>query len=441
MNPTLLDFDVTFAEADLDRVFVVSDTHFGHANIIKYCGRPFPDAGEMDRHLVAKWNFTVPRDATVWHLGDVTIRPEKLAALLNQLNGRKILVAGNHDQPHPISVHNKGRLPEELAGYARAYRAAGFEAVHLCGAFTLPNFGRVLVCHYPYSGRPDWLRVRLPDDGVTPLLHGHVHDKWRFKGRMLNVGVEVQDYRPMSLREIRDAFRAERAAGWPTVGNSEIEKLPDAPANPEIPPEERLHVRRWFVVTGSGALPELPGAGSRTAPTADGTTLFDVWIDGTNPDMELLWRRCYLSQSLTHVATQLLSPHPANQRLRLSADEQIARLGEPYPREYWVRIEIPAHEAHELGKHLHAGDPEPVADEARAGNLARFALPDGVTGTLKRTYRTDSDRLKVPGSETSELLLAYPPGRPVSDSCRDAIQFHRRLPLREHKPLTLLEPA
>ena len=111
MNATLLDFDIVFTEADLDRVFVVSDPHFGHANIIKYCHRPFADADEMDRQLIARWNAAVLSAATVWLLGDVTVKPDKLGALQRQLNGRKVLVAGNHDQPHPVSLTSKGRRP------------------------------------------------------------------------------------------------------------------------------------------------------------------------------------------------------------------------------------------------------------------------------------------------------------------------------------------
>lgn len=230
MNTDLPDFDREFTEDELDRVFVLADPHFGHANIIKYCHRPFADAATMDAALIANWNETVPADADVWVLGDMTIKPDKLGGLLARLNGRKVLVAGNHDQPHPVSLNNKGRRPEQLADYARAYCEAGFDAVHLFGAFTLPDFGRVRVCHYPYADGPDWLGVRFPDDGQTPLLHGHVHDKWRFNGRMLNAGVEVQDYRPITLRQVRDLFRAEREAGWPTVGPTDDEKVPDPPA-------------------------------------------------------------------------------------------------------------------------------------------------------------------------------------------------------------------
>jgi calcineurin-like phosphoesterase family protein len=54
----------------MEKVFFTSDTHFGHANIIKYCGRPFASVEEMNRELIARWNAVVgPRD-TVYHLGD-----------------------------------------------------------------------------------------------------------------------------------------------------------------------------------------------------------------------------------------------------------------------------------------------------------------------------------------------------------------------------------
>ncbi len=446
MNPTLLDFDIAFADADLDldRVFVVSDPHFGHANIIKYCRRPFADADEMDRQLIARWNATVPPDATVWLLGDVTVKPEKLGPLLRQLNGRKLLVAGNHDQPHPVSLSNKGRQPEELAGYARAYRAAGFDAVHLGGAFTLPDFGRVLVCHYPYSNGPDHLRVRFPDDGETPLLHGHVHDKWRFKGRMLNVGVEVQDYRPVSLRDIRDLFRAERAAGWPTLGEPEDEKMPNAPATPELPPNERMHFRRWFVLADGGLPPDLPGAGQRTT-TVDGTTLLEVWIDGSNPDAELLWRRCYLSPALTLAAIQMISPIPWGGSVRLSAEERVAQSAVPYFNESCQMIEFPPFETPTVLKWLATAfspaEPEPLTDGGRVGTQWRFAGANGREVIVQRLHRLDADGRKVGNSELATLYPWFPKGTPPDAAMIETILLHRRLPFRDPKSVTLYEPA
>src|SRR5690606_36562794 len=58
---------------DANRVWFTSDHHFGHANIIKFCNRPYADADEMDRALVEKWNDVVGPDDMVFHLGDFTL--------------------------------------------------------------------------------------------------------------------------------------------------------------------------------------------------------------------------------------------------------------------------------------------------------------------------------------------------------------------------------
>jgi len=79
--------------------YFTSDTHFGHTNIIKYCNRPFKDAGEMDRFIITEWNKIVTPDDTVYHMGDVAFTsPERLKHILANLNGYKILVLGNHDR-------------------------------------------------------------------------------------------------------------------------------------------------------------------------------------------------------------------------------------------------------------------------------------------------------------------------------------------------------
>ena len=53
-----------------EKTFFVSDTHFNHTNIIKYCNRPFNNADEMDAALIKNWNTKVPKDGIVYHLGD-----------------------------------------------------------------------------------------------------------------------------------------------------------------------------------------------------------------------------------------------------------------------------------------------------------------------------------------------------------------------------------
>lgn len=84
-------------------VFLVSDTHFGHAGVCKFTHgdtnvkiRPWTDPQEMDEAMVKMWNETVKPDDKVYHLGDVVIN-RKALPIMNRLNGDKVLIRGNHD--------------------------------------------------------------------------------------------------------------------------------------------------------------------------------------------------------------------------------------------------------------------------------------------------------------------------------------------------------
>ena len=80
------------------KVFIISDTHFNHANIIKYCNRPFKDTKEMDEMMIKNWNETVSNKDIVLHLGDFGLgKKEYIASIVKRLNGKKILIMGNHD--------------------------------------------------------------------------------------------------------------------------------------------------------------------------------------------------------------------------------------------------------------------------------------------------------------------------------------------------------
>lgn len=91
----------------MNRVFVISDTHFGHKRIIEFeaTARPFRSIEEHDRELVARWNATVKPKDTVWHLGDVFFG-QNGHLVLAQLNGVKKLVMGNHDY-YPIEIYQQ----------------------------------------------------------------------------------------------------------------------------------------------------------------------------------------------------------------------------------------------------------------------------------------------------------------------------------------------
>ena len=84
-------------------VFLVSDTHFGHAGVCRFTHqdtgikiRPWTDPNEMDEEMVKRWNETVKPNDKVYHLGDVVINRKSLS-IMSRLNGDKVLIRGNHD--------------------------------------------------------------------------------------------------------------------------------------------------------------------------------------------------------------------------------------------------------------------------------------------------------------------------------------------------------
>ena len=175
--------------------YFTSDTHFGHTNIIKYCNRPFKDAGEMDRHIVKVWNETVKPTDVVYHMGDVAFTsPEWCKHIIENLNGYKILILGNHD-----------RAEEKM-------KERGFQEVHQSLEIILGDNIPTNLSHYPYRGTDDpyhktkFDHKNIPDDGKL-LLCGHVHDTWitkpgRYKNHMINVGMDKWNFKPVSEDEV-----------------------------------------------------------------------------------------------------------------------------------------------------------------------------------------------------------------------------------------------
>lgn len=91
------------------------------------------------------------------------------------------------------------------------YVAYGFVSVAERATLDVPELGRALLCHMPIRGdsheeeryaehRPTWGDVE--EAGARWQIHGHVHEKWRVRDRMINVGVDVWDFRPVSAAQI-----------------------------------------------------------------------------------------------------------------------------------------------------------------------------------------------------------------------------------------------
>lgn len=172
-------------------IWVTSDEHYLHNNIIKYCNRPFTDVSHMTEELIVCHNSVVRHDDEVWHLGDFSMSEKCISDILSRLNGSHILVAGNHDKCY--AVHKKSEAA------VKRYLEYGFKAVHMSyqmGPFTLN--------HLPYIGDGKF-EDRFPQyrpQGNDWLLHGHIHELWKVKDKMINVGVDVWDYTPVSYQQL-----------------------------------------------------------------------------------------------------------------------------------------------------------------------------------------------------------------------------------------------
>lgn len=190
-------------DGEMTRTWYTADMHFGHANIIDYCSRPWPDVASMDAGLVERWNAVVAPEDTVWVLGDVALSPSKLGPAA-ELNGRKLLVAGNHDSCWTGHRRWHGQLARyERAGFDVAV-PSGIHHGHQVGAWT------VRLSHMPYDGDhadEDRYAEHRPADDGTPLLHGHVHDAWTMRTTargtpQINVGVDVRGWAPVSAETL-----------------------------------------------------------------------------------------------------------------------------------------------------------------------------------------------------------------------------------------------
>jgi calcineurin-like phosphoesterase family protein len=159
----------------MPNLWLISDTHFGHANIIKYCNRPFSSVEEMDEALVDNWNSVVRQGDKVYHLGDVTMNSKSLD-IMSRLNGRKVLIKGNHDI-------------QKLKFYTPHF-------YDIRGSHELGNY---LLTHIPVHESQGYR--------FNANIHGHLHDNLINNPWYVNVSVEQIGYTPIAFDEIDAKIR------------------------------------------------------------------------------------------------------------------------------------------------------------------------------------------------------------------------------------------
>lgn len=161
-------------------IYFTSDWHVGHANIIKFCERPFKDVDEMHEALVDNYNSVVTDKDEVWFLGDLVYRcTNEQIKLYKHLKGHKHVVWGNHDKRYRA-------LLERYFESAQDYKELKHDKI------------KMILMHFPIHS---WNGMRKG----SWHLHGHTHNTLPFNSKLkrLDVGVDAHNFLPVSFEQIR----------------------------------------------------------------------------------------------------------------------------------------------------------------------------------------------------------------------------------------------
>jgi len=195
----------------VQKIFLTSDHHFGHENIIRYTGRPFKDIYEMDECLIENWNKTVSKRDLVYHVGDIFVCSKRLFRnpsqhaenIRRRLNGQIFLIKGNHEAVASDLPH--------LFGWVRDYYK-----LKVTDPDTDRGTQEIVLFHYP---------IEVWDKSHHGAWHccGHSHNSFHRtrhcdptdSGKRLDVGIDSaafylgkgellpENYRPLSYDEVK----------------------------------------------------------------------------------------------------------------------------------------------------------------------------------------------------------------------------------------------
>lgn len=177
----------------MNKIYVTSDTHFGHHNIIRYTNRPWSFVEEMNEALIHNWNSVVGKNDHIYHLGDFGMgRIYPLVQILKRLNGKKFLVNGNHD----IKAIKDPGFCKQWEWIKPYYELKVAD----------PETGKkqmIVMCHYAF-------RVWNKSHHGSWCLCGHSHGSLKEAlphyvgaGKLLDVGTDVHNYKPVSYEQLK----------------------------------------------------------------------------------------------------------------------------------------------------------------------------------------------------------------------------------------------
>ena len=190
----------------MSKIFFTADCHFNHANIIKFCGRPFIKDGDLDdknnwvsedvkfdrcnamnKELISRWNRKVSSDDIVYHIGDFSFGNRgSCKRFEDMLNGTIVHIVGNHDKNNGVKSY--------IDYCVMRFSSLMFYVKHIP----------------PADNQIGTLESRIMDS-VDFVLCGHVHDNWKHKVisfnatkdiTCINVGVDVWNFEPVGISSI-----------------------------------------------------------------------------------------------------------------------------------------------------------------------------------------------------------------------------------------------
>lgn len=160
-------------------LYIISDTHFNHKKVIEYEDRPFKNVEEMNKIIIENWNKTISTMDTIYHLGDFAWGNKgKIKKIVQQLNGYKILIKGNHDRNHSKTW----------------WYDVGFNDV-IDGSLILEN--KYILSHEPIEGLEKTNFINI---------HGHIHKYKMESPKYYNACVEHLKYTPILFDRIKEIY-------------------------------------------------------------------------------------------------------------------------------------------------------------------------------------------------------------------------------------------
>ena len=198
-------------EKENPHIFFVSDTHFGHKNILKYTNRPFDTIEKMDEELILRWNTVVPENGLVYHLGDFALPGnngkslrDRFRRYFQELNGQIILIKGNHDR-YLFKKFRVGGDFHTRQGYPVCF------SKDFCRECVIGDSSGFYHAHMTHKPLHPGLYKKKKQSEFDIFLHGHVHGKpISAPPDYLDLTVDANNFMPVSQEKVIQLLHAKK---------------------------------------------------------------------------------------------------------------------------------------------------------------------------------------------------------------------------------------